>query len=329
MSLAAEDVERYFLLSDGSLRLEIAGGLEGLVQRWLPRALPDAALPSGNGADRAADRAVIRIAFAPPATRPTSADTPLLRLGTVSLWPCAERGNDVLLMAGAGPARGVIDLAAFEARLEVPAAHDAGRTAWDVHSMLTLASALLSGRLGSALVHAAAIQDPAGRGWLVVGDTHAGKTTTTLNLIRAGWNFLSDDQVVLSPRPGSDGVHVEGWLRPFHPDEGWDADAPSGRRVALDALELEPGSHRRTTVASILLFPQVVPDQPTMVTPMVPAEAMELLIRQTPWLLADRAAAPSVLDLLQKAVELPAWRLRLGLDTYGRGERVAALLTAL
>jgi hypothetical protein len=325
MTLAAEGMERYFLLSDGSLRLEVASGVQGLVQRWLPSALPDAAIPCGNGANRA----VIRIVLAPPATRTIPEDTPVLRLGSVSLWTDAERGNDVLLMAGAGPARGVMDLAAFEARLEVPAAHDAERTAWDLHSMLTLASALLSGRLGSALVHAAAMEDPGGRGWLVVGDTHAGKTTTTLNLIRAGWNFLSDDQVVLSPMPGSDRVHVEGWLRPFHPDEGWDADTPSGRRVTLDALELGPGSHRRNTVASILLFPQVVPDQPTTVMPLVPAEAMELLIRQTPWLLADRAAAATVLDLLQKAVELPAWRLRLGLDTYGRGERVAALLTAL
>jgi hypothetical protein len=324
MTLAAESTH-YMLLSDGSLRLEVERGLEGLVHRWLPHGLPDAALPPGSGGKEA----VIRIGFGPPAARPNPEDTAMLRLGSVSLWPCAVRGHDVLLLAGAGPARGVIDLAACEAHLEVPAAHDAERTAWDLHSMLTLSSALLSGRLGNALVHAAAIEDPAGRGWLLVGDTHAGKTTTTLNLIRAGWNFLSDDQVVLSPNAGSDRVQVEGWLRPFHPDEGWDADTPSGRRVALDALELGPGSHRRTTVASILLFPQVVPNQPTTVVPLVPAEAMELLIRQTPWLLADRVAAPPVLDLLQKAVELPAWRLRLGLDTYGRGERVAALLTTL
>jgi hypothetical protein len=325
MTLTAEDVERYLLLSDGSLRLEVARGLERLVHRWLPRALPEVAPAPANGSTGA----VIRVGFASAAPRPDPKEKALLRLGSVSLWPGSEGGSDVLRLVGAGPARGVIDLTAFAAHLEVPAAHNEERTAWDLHSMLTLSSALLSGRLGHALVHAAAVEDPGGRGWLLVGDTHAGKTTTTVNLIGAGWNFLSDDQVVLSPRPGSDRVHVEGWLRPFHPDEGWDAETPSGRRVAVDALGLGPGSHRRTTVASILLFPQVVPDQPTMVTPLGPAEAVELLIRQTPWLLADRAAAPTVLDLLQKAVALPAWRLRLGLDTYGRGERVAALLTAL
>ena len=68
---------------------------------------------------------------------------------------------------------------------------------YELQGALTLSSALLLGRIGRALIHAAAVVDPFDRGWLLVGDSHAGKTTTCATLISAGWRFVADDQVVL------------------------------------------------------------------------------------------------------------------------------------
>ncbi|HET6232977.1 MAG TPA: hypothetical protein VFE05_23065, partial [Longimicrobiaceae bacterium] len=58
------------------------------------------------------------------------------------------------------------------------------------------------------------------------------------------------------------------------------------------------------------------------------ADALAALIRQSPWLLADRAAAPAVLALLQSAAGHPAFALRVGLDAYRDASAVIAQLRA-
>ncbi|WP_040491374.1 hypothetical protein [Ilumatobacter nonamiensis] len=48
------------------------------------------------------------------------------------------------------------------------------------------------------LLHAGAVADRAGRSIWVVGESGAGKSTTTLALARAGWRLLTDDVVAVS-----------------------------------------------------------------------------------------------------------------------------------
>jgi len=73
----------------------------------------------------------------------------------------------------------------------------------------------------------------------------------------------------------------------------------------------------------------VEPEQPTHLTPLSPAEALAGLVRQSPWLLAGRVAATTVLGILHRAAEHPAYRLRLGRDAYRQPERLGACLLAL
>ena len=102
-----------------------------------------------------------------------------------------------------------------------------------VFSALTLAAALLPNRMRRALLHAAAVVAPDGEAWLLVGDAFTGKTTTTVNLIREGWDYVSDDHVVLGRAPGG-GVVVEGWPRAFHLDRGYRSGASVGERDPVD-----------------------------------------------------------------------------------------------
>ncbi len=194
--------------------------------------------------------------------------------------------------------------------------------------MLTIASALLLGRLDRALVHSAAVVAPDGGAWLLLGDARAGKTTTTVNLISTGWGYLSDDQVVLR-RDGRDGVWAEGWLRPFHLDTGWHTGRPTRVRRPVDARALAADARCRNARLSGLLFPRVDPDRPTALVPMTPADALSRLVRQTPWLLADRATAPRLLELLTRAGRRPAFLLRLGLDTFRDPELLRDRLAAV
>ncbi|MDB4951854.1 MAG: hypothetical protein JWM27_4503 [Gemmatimonadetes bacterium] len=308
---AGDSGVRLPLLRDGSLRIEAAPGLAHLVTRWLPDLPPSVEAPCGPGG--AAIRLLPAFADAPgSAVHPPGRRT--LRLGPVSCHVADDEARATLVSAS-GAVSGAVDLAGLDAVLRVGDAERDGVEP-EVFTMATISAALLLGRLGRALVHAAAIVAPDGRAWLLSGDTHAGKTTTTVNLIEAGWRYVSDDHVVLSADAESGALIVEGWPRRFHLDDGWDGGAPVGRRGSVDPRGRWPGRWMRSAPLAGLLFPRVRAAKPTLAEPVPPAAALAALLRQSPWLMADRPRAASLLALLQSAAALPSYGLRVGLDTY-------------
>jgi len=64
---------------------------------------------------------------------------------------------------------------------------------------------------GGVLLHGAAVACPNGVGVLLLGEGGAGKTSTSLALVRKGAKLLSDDLVVL--RAGSEGITGYGFLK--------------------------------------------------------------------------------------------------------------------
>ena len=75
------------------------------------------------------------------------------------------------------------------------------------------------------------------------------------------------------------------------------------------------------------MFTRVSPDEPTRIDPIDASSALERLIRQTPWLIADPKSAPPLLDLLGSAASLPAGEIRLGLDTYRDPELLSRVIS--
>lgn len=308
------------LLEDGSLRMECEPSLLPAARRWLPLLPPDGPVdPRG---------AVVSLhaASAPPAPPPPGRRT--LALGRVEAWVEGERAT----LAGPDGLRAVVDLAVRRAGIRAPApsgdpARDE-RMRWEVYSACTLSAALLLGRLGRALAHAAAVAPPRGGAWLLVGDTHAGKTTTTANLLASGWRYLSDDHVVLGR--GADGrVTVEGWPRPFHVDEGWEQGETRAVRGETDPHQRWPGRWRRGAPLAGILLPRIEAARPTALEDAAAPDALAALVRQSPWLLADPAAAPALLALLSDAARLPARALRLGRDAYADPPVLLAALAPL
>jgi hypothetical protein len=194
--------------------------------------------------------------------------------------------------------------------------------------MLTLAAALLLGRMGRCLVHGAAVVSPAGAAWLLVGDTHAGKTTTCATLLDGGWRYCSDDQVVVS-RGNDAALWVEGWPRVFHLDTGHgDARPRGGPRADVDAMARWPGRWvQRAPLAGVLL-PAIDAELPTVLLPIDAAGRLAGIVRQSPWLFADASAAPSILVLLRAMALLPGHLLRLGRDSFAHPGRMLEVLTA-
>ncbi|MEO8563498.1 MAG: hypothetical protein ABI601_15570 [bacterium] len=313
------------LLHDGALVVTVDDALLPLVRPWLPlHAEPSAKVHAGQehgavidvttgtdvgDADDATDDAPALVLFAGVRAR--------------------ELPDEAIALTGASAARGLISLVARRARIAPPPApRDESaetRLPADVYAMLTLCAAFLVGRLGGALVHAGAVVDPEGRAWLLAGDTHAGKTTTCVSLVDAGWSFLADDQVVLR-RDDAGELVAEGWPRHAHLDEGWSDSVVTGTRAALDLRARWGDRWRRRAPVGGMLFPDVAADAPTSVSPVHAATAFAALVRQSPWLMADRGAAPVVLDLLREASDRPAFALTLGRDGYARGDVIAERL---
>ena len=307
------------LTSDGALRLVLDRPLVPLAERWVPE-------EPGGATSRPATGARIDVrCSARAAPRPRSAAT--LSVGTVCAWVDERRGV-VRLRGALASSSGAVSLASRVARLCAdPASGD--EAASDLYSMLTISAALLVAGLGRALLHAAAVVAPDGAAWLLVGDARSGKSTTCANLARGGWGggwgYLSDDQTVLAAT--EQGIMVEGWLRPFHLDEGWERGEVCGRRRTIHPAALGIGGQRRVAPLAGILLPVVAPERPTSLAPISAGQALAELVRQSPWLLAHRAVAAAGITVLSRAAQTPAFALTLGLDTYGDPARLRALVT--
>lgn len=304
------------LVRDGSLILSVDESLIAAASEWMP-SLPEARAPSHpEGASIRVDRGEL--------PRVVTDDAPSLALGSVTAWIDASR-TSAWLENDARNVAATVDLESRIARMAI-ADRDTVR-ATDVTSSLTIIAALLLVRAGRTAVHAAAVAHPgSGEAWLLAGDSHSGKSTTTANLIRAGWRYLSDDYVVLS-RSQSAEIEVEGWPDDFHLDEGWHRGESTGIRGTLREEDLPQGRRVNSAILGGILFPRVSAHEETSATKAAPVISLERLIRQSPWLIADNRSAGKVFQLLSDAASLPAGDLRLGLDTFADPAKLSWIVT--
>lgn len=312
------------LTADGALSFvahPASDALAAAARRWLPRS----AYPLSPGAAR---DAFARIAVHEPLDQtpePAPDETrAILTFGGVTGYALSP--DRVRLITSLRRSWTDTRLDEGRAEVRVGAASDAGH----LGPMLTLAAALLLGRMGRALVHGAAIVSPGGAAWLLVGDTHAGKTTTCATLLDGGWRYCSDDQVVVRRASGGGSLEVEGWPRVFHLDAGFGEARPrGGTRSDVDAAIRWPDRWVQRAPLAGLLFPVVEPGAATTLLPIDAADRLAGIVRQSPWLFADAGAASNVLALLRDMALLPGHVLRLGPDSFARPGRMIEVLADL
>jgi hypothetical protein len=150
-----------------------------------------------------------------------------------------------------------------------------------------------------------------GRGVLLAGNTGAGKSTLTVSLVRAGWDFLSDDAVLLRTSP--EGVEALSLPSEFHLDptlaERFPELAPladrqgygSGEKRAFRPVEIYERQPIAACVPSLLLFPQIAPGA-TRAQTLTPTQALTALIRSSALVLLDERVAAPHLDALKRLV---------------------------
>jgi hypothetical protein len=221
---------RRALLEDGSLAVRAHPAVWHALAGWFPR------IPAREPVE-AEVRAWIDVeAGAPSFAEPAGAEA--LEMGGVRGW--IREDGQVLLLGAEGRIGAVIRPAERHARVRLHLPPGADVPALPILSLMTLASSLLLGRLCHTLVHAGAIQGPDGRAWMFIGGTFSGKSTTCVTLIRGGWNYLSDDHVVLG-RDAAGAPRVQAWPRRFNLDDGYAHGSSRGVRSRVDAGAHGPG----------------------------------------------------------------------------------------
>lgn len=248
---------------------------------------------------------------------PVPGAPPVLRLLDTSAW--LERGR-LLLRNQAGTADGAVDLEALTGEI-------GGSSSSPLDPLLTIAAALILGRLGRVLVHAAAAVAPDGKAWLLAGDTHSGKSTTLATLARAGWRWQADDQAVVRLDGGV--LMVEGWPRRINLDGGYASREITSRRVTVDPVPVVGVPFEGEAPLGGVLFPTVESAARTHVDGISQADGFAALIRQAPWLLADPAAVPMLTSVATQLAGGPRAVLRLGRDSYADAAPLLEVLAPL
>lgn len=294
-------IQRHLLLDD-SILLDVDPRLESAVSSWIP--LPSCR--SGNG-EPSASR--IFVHSAPLLGVEVPGTSPTLRVGSVGVWLNTNSGR-AMLGAAERDCAGAVDLHYRQATVVASASAEAAPR---LRTALTIASSLLLGRLGRALVHAGAIVQPGGRAWLLTCDPGIGGHAAFQRLMTAGWPGLATCRVVL----GEDGIRG--------------SMVVEGLPELESTTQLEPGWGRHVGTADLagVIVLRSTPQQPTLLVRMPETDLLSILEPESPWLRLDQLGVAGVLRAMHGGLRLPAFELHQGLDTYADPKRLADVLDAL
>jgi hypothetical protein len=194
-------------------------------------------------------------------------------------------------------------------------------------------------RLDVLVWHGAAVMK-GGHAVLLSGVSGSGKSTTTLNLLRLGYQFVADDVVLL--RSGSGGVQVTGWEREvFLTDRSlallpeWQRYRSGGRlkrgrqwKHRIDLACFTAPSAAAATVKT-LLFPEVTPHHRTSLERLTKSAALVQCLQQPPKEFPATilpAAVDRQFDIYARLVRsASAYRLQLGAEQDGIRTALARL----
>ena len=162
-------------------------------------------------------------------------------------------------------------------------------------------------------LHAAAARSPRGGAVLLPAPMESGKTTTVTGLLRAGWDYLTDEAAAV----GEDGT-VLAYAKPLTIDRGSWLMFPDLRPdgVAADASSwLVPATATGAGIAdsgklALIAFPAYRPDEPTSARRLAAGSAAHLLAGST--FHFERNGPRDLACLSQLARTVPAYQLTIG-----------------
>jgi hypothetical protein len=194
-------------------------------------------------------------------------------------------------------------------------------------------------RAGLYQFHAACVLPPAQTiGVLVVGDSGCGKSTLTTTLVRNGWRFSTDDNLLLSDTES--GIMAWALRRYFTFHESTlkacklhEFDFAVGGRVDSDKLRFDarcafPEGFVELCRPAVILFPEIGNESKSRIAPMEQSNALARLLEQCPWATCDVAAAPKHLKALSDLIrQTKSYSLSAARDIFDEPSSISDLLS--
>jgi hypothetical protein len=164
-------------------------------------------------------------------------------------------------------------------------------------------------RFGMFDLHGAGVAlPPANDGVLIVGPSGSGKSTLTTQLARAGWSYLSDDELLLSLNENE--VEARGFRSFFAL-----ADSTSPLKNCFEPAEIFAAPRVDQIAPRFVFFTEISRAAGTQIHELTQAETMSRLIRACPWATYDTAIAGPNLKLLSRlARQAKGFNLMAGTD---------------
>jgi hypothetical protein len=192
-------------------------------------------------------------------------------------------------------------------------------------------------RLGYYSLHTACVVAPGGSGILISGASGSGKSTLAVALVREGWNFLSDDAVLLQRKPGRiialalrKHFHIDADAAPRYsglPMSPATADAKGRERYRLHLDHIYPQQETGACLPGVLVFPRIAATDRSSLRPLPASEALKNLLAASGPQLFDRRTMGQHLETLKTLLRQTAvYELDAGRDVYERPGLVADLL---
>lgn len=186
------------------------------------------------------------------------------------------------------------------------------------------------------------VESASGVGALFIGPSGSGKSTLTMQLAASGWQYLSDDTLLLCG--GERGIEAWAWRRVFALTEPTIAASRDARLAAVatnpvpfdplkrrfEPQKLFPGGFVGTCLPRVLIFPSLTHESSTRAERLSQTSTMARLLKMCPWSCYDRPVAREHLDLLSRLTrQCVAFDLYTGRDLMGDAERTATLVALL
>ena len=188
---------------------------------------------------------------------------------------------------------------------------------------------------GRFYLHAAALSHN-GIGYLISGDGGSGKTTSALNLVRSGFDYVSDDSLIVDNREGF--IRVSPWYHDFHVEsdtcrryaELWhfaDISLGEGEKHSIDISRYFKGRPKKWIEPSVILFPRISAQKNSMLSPLKSMEMFSRLLKQI-FLGSDPVVAERQLEIIKMLAQTTCgYELISGEDLLEDPEKLSSLIT--
>jgi hypothetical protein len=256
----------------------------------------------------------------------------------VSIYPAAGGGGVCVRWT---PARAAAILDAGSATARVTLSRGAFRQLEEcARVFLSAVLILLLRRVGWHHLHSGIAADPSGTGWLIVGDSGAGKSTTAALLASSGWRVGNDDMVFLGNAGGPGARVVVAAARTpiaLRDDMGRrlgseGSPLPAGDKIVYWPEELG-GRWIDRVEPDVIVFVSAgqngsqVLTKTTSADAISPREATARLVRASAWVMLEPGLAQGHLELLARlARQARSFRVRLAEDLFTSPGRLQELI---